>query len=85
VPAPTLPEMCRLPRPGQRDPITNASRSWLIETDASLPPEDRFLFRVRQRGKIRGCVFCNVAKLIAFLKKAEAEDLHSVSNKELAP
>jgi hypothetical protein len=71
---PRLPELARLPRPGQRDPIASSSRTWLVETDAKLPPTEKFLFRVRQPGKIRGAVFINVAKLLAFLKKAEATD-----------
>lgn len=74
VAAPLLPEMCRLPRPRERDPIASASRTWLIETDATLPPNEKFLFRIRRRGKIRGAVFINVAKLLAFLQKAEAAD-----------
>jgi len=74
VPPPHLPETCRLPRPGEKDPIANGSRTWLIDTDAYLPPAEKFLFRVRQPGKIRGAVFINVAKLLAFLKKAEAAD-----------
>src|SRR4051812_35835861 len=79
VPPPRIPEISRLPRPGERDPITGCSRSWLTDADASLEPADRFLFRVRQRGKIRGAVFINVAKLLAFLKKAEAEELAAAS------
>jgi hypothetical protein len=91
VSAPQLPVALRLPRPGERDPIYSTSRSWLIDTDASLPPEDRFLFRVRQRGKMRGTVFVNVAKLNAFMKNSEAADLkasdgeYSHSSGELVP
>jgi hypothetical protein len=69
-----LPEVTRLPAPRERCPISGASRTWLIESNDSLPAPDRFLFRVRQRGKIRGAVFVNVAKLLAFLRAAEAED-----------
>lgn len=83
VPAPVLPEFARLPRPGERDPISNASRSWLIETSDALPLEERFLFRFRQRGKARGVVFINVAKLLALLRRAETEDLHSAGNTQL--
>jgi len=74
VPSPRLPETCRLPRPREKDLIANASRTWLIETDETLPPNEKFLFRVRRPGKIRGAVFINVAKLLAFLSKAEAAD-----------
>lgn len=82
VPAPALPELMRLPRPHERDPIFNCSRSWLIETDAALRPEEKFLFRVKQRGKIRGCVFLNVSKFIEFMKRAEASDLHSAQESQ---
>jgi hypothetical protein len=74
VPAPQIPFLTRLPRPGEREPITNASRSWLLDTNDKLPPEERFLFRVRQRDKIRGVVFVNVEKLLAVLRRAEIED-----------
>jgi hypothetical protein len=74
VPSPSLPEICRLPRPGARDPISGASRTWLLEADATLTPGERFLFRIRKRGRLRGAVFINVAKLLAFLRKAEAAD-----------
>jgi len=74
VSPPHLPEVTRLPRPRERDPIASASRTWLIETDATLPPNEKFLFRIRRRGKLRGSVFINVSNLLAFLKKAEAAD-----------
>jgi len=74
APPPRLPEVARLPRPRERDPITGGSRTWLIEIDSTLPPDERFLFRVRKRGRTRGTVFVNVAKLLAFLRKAEAAD-----------
>ena len=77
---PQFPELSRLPRPGERDPITGSSRSWLIDTDESLPASERFLFRVRQRGKVRGAVFINVQKLLAFLRKAEAEQLAAAAD-----
>jgi hypothetical protein len=79
VPAPHIPELARLPRPGERDPITGSSRSWLIDTNDGLPVAERFLFRVRQRGKMRGAVFINVAKLMALMKKAESEDAGTAS------
>ena len=74
VAPPSIPEFARLPRPRERDPITGSSRTWLLETDAGLPPNKRFLFRVRQRGKIRGVVMINTAKLLAFFKEAEAAE-----------
>jgi len=74
IPLPQLPELTRLPRPGERDFISGGSRSWLIETNESLPPDERFLFRVRQPGKVRGAVFCRVEKLLSFLRKAEETD-----------
>jgi hypothetical protein len=72
-----MPEIARLPRPKERDPIAGCSRTWLIETDNSLPAAEKFLFRVRQRGKIRGAVFINVAKLLRFLRAAEAAERRS--------
>ncbi len=71
VPAPPVPELARLPRPGERDPIMNGSRSWIIDYDAALPPKERFLFKIQQPGKARGAVFINVSKLRAALRKAE--------------
>ena len=75
VPVPTLPEMTRLPRPRERCPITGASRTWLIEQNDALPPSEKFIFRIRQRGKMRGAVFLNVAKLMTFMEKAQAGGL----------
>lgn len=74
MPVPALPEMARLPKPRTRCPISGCSRTWLIETDASLPPAERFLFRVRQRGKVRGAVFINVPKLLGFLRAQATAD-----------
>jgi hypothetical protein len=74
VPAPQLPELARLPRPGERDPITGSSRQWLIDHDAELPPAEKFLFRVRRRGRQRGACFVNVQRLLAFFQKSEAAD-----------
>jgi hypothetical protein len=54
----------------------------MLDTDAKLPPEDRFLFRVRQRDKIRGVVFVNVEKLLAFLRRAEL-DYHNKEGERL--
>lgn len=85
VPPPLLPEFTRLPRPRERDPITGASRTWLIQTNDRLSADRRFLFRVRQRGKIRGTCFINVAKLLAVLRDAEADDLKQLDQKEHAP
>jgi hypothetical protein len=69
----TLPELARLPRPRERCHITGASRSWLIEQNNAMPSQERFLFSVRKRGKMRGAVFINVAKLVAFMQKAQSE------------
>ena len=74
VPIPTLPEMTRLPRPRERCPITGASRTWLVEQDAALPAPQRFIFRVRQRGKKRGAVFMDRERLMNFLRRAQIEN-----------
>ncbi len=71
VSAPALPEIARLPRPGERDPICSASRSWLIDLNGKLPPKDRFLFSLRARNTTRGAVFINVQKLLAIMRRAE--------------
>lgn len=86
VPPPKYPELSRLPRPGERDPITGSSRSWLIDTNENLAPKERFLFRVRQPGKPRGTVFINVSKLLEFLHRAENADtrMQSEVERELA-
>lgn len=63
-----LAEFSRLPKPPARCPISGGSRSWLLETDAKLPPDQRFLVRVRRRGCLRGVVFVSVPKLCAFLR-----------------
>jgi hypothetical protein len=47
----------------------------LIEHNQALPPQERFLFSVRKRGKMRGATFVNVEKLMAFMHKAQAEDV----------
>jgi hypothetical protein len=65
-------EFVRLPKAGERCAVSGASRSWLIETDASLGPDDRFLIRVRRRGCLRGAVFASVPKLSSFLSRAAA-------------
>ena len=64
----------RLPQPGKRDPICSCSRSWLTETDARLPAEEKFIFRIRQKGRLRGCVFVDVRKLLQFISKAKDSD-----------
>ncbi len=73
VPAPALPEVARLPRPRERCAITGASRTWLIERNEELPATEKFIFRVRERGKMRGAVFVNVSRLLAFMQRAQAE------------
>lgn len=63
-------EFCRLPSPPRgRCPISGASRSWLVEHNAQ---GGNFLFTVRQKGKQRGTVFCDVAKLKAYLRSWQA-------------
>jgi hypothetical protein len=67
-----LREFSRLPRAGERCPVSGASRSWLIETDAKLPPDERFLVRVRRRGCLRGAVFVSVPRLSDFIRGVQA-------------
>ena len=63
-----LAEFSRLPKPPGRCPISGGSRSWLLETDAKLPPDQRFLVRVRRRGCLRGVVFISIPRLCSFLR-----------------
>ena len=71
---PPLSEFARLPRPCERCSISGASRTWLLETDAALPSAERFLFRVRPRGKHRGLVFIDRERLLNFLRSAQTEN-----------
>ena len=66
--ASNLAEFSRLPKVKERCPISGASRSWLIETNAKLPGKDQFLVRVRRSGCLRSVVFVSVPKLTAFLR-----------------
>ena len=77
-------EFSRLPKPGERCPVSGASRSWLIETDAKLGPDERFLVRVRRRGCLRGTVFVSVPKLCAFIAKAAAGEVVGFAGEEVA-
>ena len=61
-------EFSRLPKVKERCPVSGASRSWLLETNAKLPVKDQFLVRVRRRGCLRGVVFVSVPKLMEFLR-----------------
>ena len=65
-------EFSRLPKAGGRCAVSGASRTWLIETNAKLPIEQRFLVKVRRRGCLRGTVFVSVPKLYAFLRAVPA-------------
>jgi hypothetical protein len=71
IPAPALPEIARLPKPKERDPICSASRSFLVDLNQRLAPDDRFLFSLRSRHAKRGAVFMNVQKLLAVMHKAQ--------------
>jgi len=66
--ASNLVEFSRLPKVKERCPVSGASRSWLIETNAKLPGKEQFLVRVRRRGCLRGVVFVSVPKLMTFLR-----------------
>ena len=70
----------RLPKAGERCAVSGASRSWLIETDAKLGPDDRFLVRVRRRGCLRGTVFVSVPRLCKFLHSAAAGDVEGYAS-----
>lgn len=78
IPISGQPEYSRLPRPRERCPISGASRTWLIEHDAM----GHFLFRVRLPGKMRGTVFVNVTKLLAYLRQMETKANPEAANEE---
>lgn len=78
VPTPTTPELTTLPRPGERDPITGRSRTWLVEAAEEARRDGMsFLFRIRQKGKRRGACFLRVPVLLAWIAKREAEDIQA--------
>jgi hypothetical protein len=70
-----LSEFSRLPISPGRCPISGASRSWLIETNAWLPRHQQFLVRVRRSGCLRGKVFVSVPKLSAFIRDVQAGEV----------
>ena len=70
------PEFFRLPKPNERDPFTGASRSWLLDFDASLMPAKKFIVRVRLRGKRRGVCFVDLAKYLSALRSQTKGDQH---------
>jgi hypothetical protein len=68
-------EFSRLPKPGARCAVSGASRSWLIETNEKLSPDEKFLVRVRRRGCLRGAVFVSVSRLSAFIRGVQAGEV----------
>lgn len=62
-------EYGRLPRPGEREPISGLARSTLLELDESLPISERFIIRIRKRGKQRGATLIVADRLRAVLSK----------------
>lgn len=83
VAPPAMPELASLPKPRTRCPICGKSRTWLIEANEEARRDGMpFLFRVRQRGKMRGTVFLRVPVLLAWLAKREAEDCETVEGEK---
>lgn len=77
-----MPELTTLPAPGARCPITNRSRTWLVEAAEEARRDGKpFLFRIRQRGKTRGAVFIRVPVLLQWIAQREAEDNQSENGK----
>ena len=86
VAPPPLPELTSLPRPGERCSICGKSRTWLVEANETAKSDGMpFLFRVRQRGRMRGAVFVRVSTLLKWLEKCEAEDTATLEQKEGQP
>ena len=65
VPPGQLPEFCKLPSPGERCPLTGASRSWILDMEKLGKVK---VVRVRQPGKMRGACFVYVPSLLALLR-----------------
>lgn len=66
-------EFSRLPQPPERDPLAGGSRGWMLDFDRELPPEDKFIIRVKRRGRARGVCFVDNGKYLAALRKLSAE------------
>lgn len=66
VPLPPVPEFGPLPPARGRDPITGASRTWLIEGEAAGHFK---LVRIRKPGAMRGKVFIHYPSLLEFLRR----------------
>jgi len=63
----------RLPKPREREPMAGGSRGWMLDCDRDLPPDEKFIIRVRRRGRARGVCFVDGTKYLAFLRKLSAE------------
>ena len=72
--APGLPEFSRLPRAGEREPITGASRGWLLDFDRELPTGEKFIVRAKRRGRVRGVCFIDAGKLLTALRRLSAAE-----------
>lgn len=70
---PGISEFSRLPKPGEREPLTGASRGWLLDFDREQRPENRFIIRAKRRGRARGVCFVDTAKLLTALRRMSAE------------
>jgi len=77
---PTLPsEYGRLPRPGEREPISGLARSTLLELNESLPATERFIIRIRRRGKARGSTLIVADRLRSVLAKEVERQLGTIA------
>jgi hypothetical protein len=65
VPSGQLPEFSKLPSPRERDPLTGASRSWILDMERAGRVK---IVRIRQPGKMRGACFVYVPSLLALLR-----------------
>lgn len=62
-------QYCRLPRPGERDPIAGLGRSTLIEMNNALPVSEQFIIHLLQAGKERGSTIIVADRLRAALAR----------------
>lgn len=77
---PAMPsEYGRLPRPGEREPISGLARSTLLELNESLPSGERFIIHLRRRGKARGSTLIVADRLRAVLAKEVERQLGSAN------
>lgn len=72
-----LPEYLRLPRPGERCPLTQVCGSTLREWNKT----GRFILNVRRPGQLRGVALISVVRLKEFLEANGSEVISAVGGR----